>query len=131
MIDILLVILFIIAISLIERYRNKSERTYPLPPAASTDLMLYRFNKHQYLNSPEWKTKRQHALKLAHYSCQMCGTPRNLHVHHVSYKNLFQETDSDLVVVCNNCHSHLHAVHGFPQTLKEYEIFHGPLIKLY
>lgn len=131
MIDILLVILFIIAISLIERYRNKSERTYPLPPAASTDLMLYRFNKHQYLNSPEWKTKRQHALKLAHYSCQMCGTPRNLHVHHVSYKNLFQETDSDLVVVCNNCHSHLHAVHGFPQTLKEYEIFHGPLIQLY
>lgn len=131
MIDILLVILFIIAISLIERYRNKSERTYPLPPAASIDLMLYRFNKHQYLNSPEWKTKRQHALKLAHYSCQMCGTPRNLHVHHVSYKNLFQETDSDLVVVCNNCHSHLHAVHGFPQTLKEYETFHGPLIQLY
>lgn len=131
MIDMLLIILFIIAISLIERYRNRSERTYPLPPAASTDLMLYRFNKHQYLNSPEWKTKRQHALKLAHYSCQMCGTPRNLHVHHVSYKNLFQETDSDLVVVCNNCHSHLHAVHGFPQTLKEYETFHGPLIQLY
>lgn len=131
MIDILLIILFIIAISLIERYRNRSERTYPLPPAASTDLMLYRFNKHQYLNSPEWKTKRQHALKLAHYSCQMCGTPRNLHVHHVSYKNLFQETDLDLVVVCNNCHSHLHAIHGFPQTLKEYEIFHGPLIQLY
>lgn len=131
MIDMLLIILFIIAVSLIERYRNRSERTYPLPPAASTDLMLYRFNKHQYLNSPEWKTKRQHALKLAHYSCQMCGTPRNLHVHHVSYKNLFQETDSDLVVVCNNCHSHLHAVHGFPQTLKEYETFHGPLIPLY
>ena len=131
MIDILLVILLIVVISLIERYYNKSERTFPLPPAASTDLMLYRFNKHQYLNSPEWKTKRQHMLKQTHYTCQMCGTQRNLHIHHISYKNLYREPDSDLAVVCANCHSHLHAVHGFPQTLQDYETFHGPLVQLY
>lgn len=131
MIDILLVILLIVVISLIERYYNKSERIFPLPPVASTDLMLYRFNKHQYLNSPEWKTKRQHMLKQTHYTCQMCGTQRNLHVHHITYTNLFRETPADLACVCEHCHSAIHSHYGFPQTLKDYASFHGPLLPLY
>lgn len=97
------------------------------PLCAAAELNIYRYNKHQYLISPEWKTKRKQALKAANYSCQLCKAETDLHVHHISYKNLFRENPEDLVALCSDCHTYVHSIHGYPNTVEEYENFYGPI----
>lgn len=59
----------------------------------------------KYINSKEWKIRRQIALEQANYKCQICGRSHELQVHHLSYKNLGNEKDEDLLVVCSRCHN--------------------------
>jgi hypothetical protein len=66
----------------------------PLPP----------FNYHEYLRSPQWKEKRKAALARANYRCLMCNSPDNLDVHHRTYKNIGNEREEDLAVLCRTCH---------------------------
>ena len=94
---------------------------------AAAELNIYRYNKHQYLISPEWKTKRKQALKAANYSCQLCKAETDLHVHHISYKNLFRENPEDLAALCSDCHTYIHSIHGYPNTVEEYNNFYGPI----
>lgn len=61
-----------------------------------------------YLNSSAWKTRRNRALRLAHWCCQRCESKRDLQVHHKSYERLGAEWDQDLEVVCVNCHEQHH-----------------------
>ena len=63
---------------------------------------------HAYLNSPEWKTKRREALAHAHGRCEDCGSTRNLHVHHLTYKRHGHEEGRDLRVLCASCHRRRH-----------------------
>lgn len=62
----------------------------------------------KYLQSPEWKRRRQKAIDAANYTCQRCGQGQEEHnpleVHHRSYENFGNETEKDLIVVCKNCH---------------------------
>ena len=105
----------------------------PQPPRSKTplyaaaELNIYRYNKHQYLISPEWETKRKQALKAANYSCQLCKAETDLHVHHISYKNLFRENPEDLAALCSDCHTYVHSIHGYPNTVEEYDNFYGPI----
>ena len=94
---------------------------------AAAELNIYRYNKHQYLISPEWETKRKQALKAANYSCQLCKAETDLHVHHISYKNLFRENPEDLAALCSDCHTYIHSIHGYPNTVEEYNNFYGPI----
>lgn len=86
------------------------------------------FNKHEYYNSPEWARKRQAALKAANYTCEMCHSPLNLHVHYISYANIFREHPSDLACLCHSCHEQVHRVYGHPQSMAEYTTQHYPLL---
>ena len=131
--DIITFLILVAFIILLEVIPSKlaDKRRKPQTSTEAANLALYRYNKHQYLQSPEWKAKRRHHLKLAHHSCQMCGSQRNLHIHHINYANLYRELDSDLAVVCESCHTAIHTQYGFPRTLKDYETFQGPLIPLY
>lgn len=63
----------------------------------------------EYIHSPEWRELRVQALKRDKYTCQMCGTGKNVQVHHVNYKNLgtAQELE-DVVTLCDDCHSKVH-----------------------
>ena len=61
-----------------------------------------------YLRSPEWKTRRRAALERAGGRCMDCGTTRNLHVHHLTYKRHGNELARDLRVLCSRCHRHRH-----------------------
>jgi hypothetical protein len=61
----------------------------------------------EYLNSPEWKQRRQESLRRAKYTCARCGRIKpaaQLHVHHLTYERLGNELPSDLQVVCLVCH---------------------------
>ena len=57
-----------------------------------------------YIRSPEWKAKREKAFQILGRKCQRCGNIKKLEVHHLNYDNLFNESVSDVEIVCNNCH---------------------------
>lgn len=61
-----------------------------------------------YLKTNAWQTKRKGALERANYKCQLCSSKERLHVHHNTYDRLGNESDSDLIVLCEKCHSHYH-----------------------
>lgn len=66
----------------------------------------------EYLLTLHWQSVRKTALKKADYKCQACsGNDTKLHVHHNSYENLGEERDSDLIVLCENCHALFHGKH--------------------
>lgn len=67
------------------------------------------FNYRKYLKSEHWKQFRLHEIELAHHKCQKCGIhSKHLDVHHLTYKRLGHERDSDVIVVCHNCHQKIH-----------------------
>lgn len=61
-----------------------------------------------YLNSPRWIEKRNEALYLADYKCSRCGERENLHVHHLNYDSIGNESQADLFVCCKDCHKLFH-----------------------
>jgi 5-methylcytosine-specific restriction endonuclease McrA len=67
-----------------------------------------------YLQTPEWKQRRQDALDRARKACQLCNCTTTLEVHHRTYKRRGFESDHDLIVLCRSCHEKHHDV--FPIT---------------
>ena len=63
---------------------------------------------HDYLQSPQWSERRQRALNLHGRKCSICGSKYDLHVHHLTYINLFHEPLKDLAVLCQGCHENEH-----------------------
>jgi hypothetical protein len=61
-----------------------------------------------YLLTPEWQERRQAALDRAGRRCQVCNTPRRLHVHHRTYERRGRELPGDLTVLCDRCHALFH-----------------------
>jgi hypothetical protein len=61
----------------------------------------------KYLTSKDWKKKRQQAL--AHYgsSCVLCDSDA-VDVHHRTYDRIYDESMSDLIVLCRDCHAAHH-----------------------
>lgn len=63
----------------------------------------------EYLLTDEWKEKAQKRIEIDGGECQMCGTTENIHVHHLTYHNIFRENPyTDLVCLCSNCHAAVH-----------------------
>jgi 5-methylcytosine-specific restriction endonuclease McrA len=64
-----------------------------------------------YLRTLHWRVVRKAAIYRAGFQCQRCHEPtRHFEVHHVSYANLGDEADDDLMAVCRGCHETLHAI---------------------
>lgn len=61
-----------------------------------------------YLKSPHWQAIRRKVFKEYGHRCDHCGSSKNLHIHHITYKNLGEEEISDLVPLCEDCHKRLH-----------------------
>lgn len=89
-----------------------------------------------YLRSPHWKNKRQEKLATCAH-CQICGTEKNLHIHHKRYVHyvtervvkigiksvgsvLNRETKGDLSVLCSSCHRLFH--HYFGKTYLRHKL---------
>lgn len=61
----------------------------------------------QYLDSPEWRRKRELVLKRDNYLCQCCLKNTATQVHHKSYEFVDLEGGEpafDLVAICTPCH---------------------------
>lgn len=67
----------------------------------------------KYLQSAEWQNRRKGALRRAGYRCQLCSNKDSiLDVHHRTYKRLGDEHNSDLIVLCRECHDIFHTHRG-------------------
>jgi len=71
----------------------------------------------EYLRTPEWRRTRAAALHRANHQCAFDPThTEKLQVHHRTYDRLGAELESDLLVLCEECHRVHHAHHGRPST---------------
>lgn len=87
-----------------------------------------------YLTSEYWKNKRKQILEYYKSKCCLCGTTEDLNIHHLYY-NIDENTAIDewegkedekgLVVLCKNCHKHIHNV----RKIEDYKI--GTLLSKY
>jgi len=61
-----------------------------------------------YLRSDEWKHKVLLCKNRFKYRCAICNSEDNLHVHHRTYDNVFDELLEDLTLLCGDCHKLFH-----------------------
>ena len=110
----------------------------PLEENQTYQLEQFLLRKKDYLASKTWKDKRALVLARDHHRCRSCGTYQNLTVHHdKGYDLIPDEPITCLRTLCRRCHTALHTIHGFPQTLADYykwdttDIeFHHPICKV-
>jgi hypothetical protein len=62
----------------------------------------------RYLQSPQWKERRDKAVKKAGAKCALCSSKKRLNVHHRDYRRIGRERAADLIVLCESCHSTFH-----------------------
>lgn len=62
----------------------------------------------QYLQSPQWREKRNKALARDGHVCQACLERKAVQVHHKTYDHVGNEPLFDLESVCTECHRKLH-----------------------
>jgi hypothetical protein len=63
----------------------------------------------EYLQTPEWRARRQKVFDRAHGWCEGCGMRQAAQVHHKTYDHVGNEFLFELVAVCWQCHERLHA----------------------
>ena len=62
----------------------------------------------RYLQSPQWKERREKALKKAGGKCSLCSSKRRLDCHHRTYERIGRERSADLLILCHSCHETFH-----------------------
>lgn len=75
------------------------------------EAWFQQYNK--YLDSPEWRRKRELVLKRDNYLCQCCLKNTATQVHHKSYEFVDMEGGEpafDLVSICPPCHERIEKV---------------------
>ncbi|UAB78651.1 HNH endonuclease [Erythrobacter sp. SCSIO 43205] len=62
----------------------------------------------EYLNSSEWRDKREKVLKRANGTCEGCLDRAATEVHHITYEHIGEEFLWELRAVCQQCHDRIH-----------------------
>ena len=98
-----------------DTYRNAKDSIQDL--YNSEPEIIFSKEKKEYFKSVKWNTIRQKVLHRDNYACILCGSGvpyTELHIHHITYKNLFNEKINELKTVCLSCHNNIHETLGFP-----------------
>lgn len=74
-------------------------------------------NYHSYLQSDHWKKTRARTILLQGSKCRVCGSSKNINIHHRRYKYngksiLGREINQTLLPLCQDCHNLWHKLHG-------------------
>jgi len=78
-------------------------------------------DKREYLKSDKWHETRERIKSRDSYKCRGCGTTNKLEVHHISYRHLGNEYDSDLITLCRHWHQSIHDKGGYSHS-REYPL---------
>lgn len=63
-----------------------------------------------YLKSEKWQVKRLELFALRGRKCETCSATKNIQVHHLHYRNIFDEKMEDLQALCVKCHRKVHEI---------------------
>lgn len=80
--------------------------------APTVDERLYQLASmpyREYLQTPEWREKRNQKVEEAGGGCQLRDQTGALDVHHRTYANRGHEPMTDLIALCRECHELFHA----------------------
>jgi 5-methylcytosine-specific restriction endonuclease McrA len=72
----------------------------------------------QYLRTEHWRKARLQKL-LLNPLCEKCDSCADLTIHHKTYKHLGQESLTELLTLCVDCHSKLHKELRIKRKLKK------------
>ena len=91
---------------LLEQYNNGELKAFPIDKSRKTKKQRKegRDAYLRYLDSPEWRKKREEVFLFHGRFCCKCKTNNRLQIHHLTYVNLFNEKMEDLMVLCKPCH---------------------------
>lgn len=103
---------------------KQQEYIKPVEPPKTPKLKYDRYRYLQYIQSPEWRKKSLLVKQKANFRCKSCNSSTNLQTHHITYKNLYNEKEDQLVCLCANCHQDLHNYYGKNAS-------YYPLLKIY
>lgn len=72
---------------------------------------LCKMGEDDFMVTEVWKRMRERRLTIDGYRCSMCGSAKNLQVHHIHYPEVWGEEDveNELRTYCDKCHRMLHA----------------------
>ena len=70
----------------------------------------WKYVKKVYINSAEWRKFAWRARMHYKHTCQRCGATSFLHVHHLHYETIGQESIEDVTVLCRVCHADEHGI---------------------
>lgn len=64
----------------------------------------------KYLNSEHWRNLRTKIAYQRNFTCEKCNKKviSKYHIHHLTYDNIGNEKDEDLMFLCENCHNKIH-----------------------
>jgi len=68
-----------------------------------------------YMQSKAWFDRKKGIRDRANGKCERCGSDFKTEVHHLTYANLGDEGDDELILLCRKCHmiSHLWGIGKF------------------
>ena len=88
----------------------KSYRNSLLTNKVKINKETYRQKYYKYLKSEKWASIKNKLLIEKHCMCERCYERGAVHVHHKTYKRVFNERLSDLEVLCPRCHMEEHGI---------------------
>lgn len=77
-------------------------------PTSNRIRQLVQMPYQDYLQTPEWKAKRDEAVARDAGRCRLCYSSKDLQVHHRTYHRRGQEDLNDLTTLCRECHEAFH-----------------------
>ena len=66
-----------------------------------------------YLKSSLWISIKLDLIQMRGCKCELCEDVRTiniLNIHHITYKNLYNEFTEDLIILCPKCHMYQHGL---------------------
>ena len=93
-------------------FLNKDRNLFAIEnvcPRYEGDIEDVDYEKYKkYIRTKKWKTLTSLVKEKAGNKCVFCGSEKKLVAHHHNYINLYNETEDDLICVCNICHYKIH-----------------------
>lgn len=84
----------------------------------------------RYLKSDKWDTIRNAIIERDNYRCAICSSRDNLHVHHLTYENVGNEKDEELITLCKGCHfKKIDQIEKDRDFIKVYKLFTSQVIE--
>lgn len=84
-----------------------------------------------YLLTPHWKDLRSRKIKAVGPRCQDCGSGKQIQVHHLRYRNIYDVLLDDLKVLCRVHHEAAHGIKPVIEPPKKAPVaYHTPTTKV-